>query len=564
MKPPSPPGAKKAPRHPPQPPGQWVPAAEMERIQDELREARETLDALRNGEVDAVVVTGSQGSQVYSLTGADQPYRVYVEQMQEGAVTVSSDGTILYCNQRFATMVGLPLERVISTSLTERISPESWETISRVFHGDATAIKHDDVLETEHGDRVAVGFAASPLFLESHTVICLVVTDLTFLKEQEALRLAKEVSDRANEAKDAFLAALSHELRTPLTPALMASADMETDESLPTEVRETAGLIRRCITMETRLIDDLLDITRIARGKLELKSDPVDLHLALRRALEVCQSDISAKMLKLELRLGAESCMALGDTVRIQQAFWNVIRNAVKFTPSSGLIVVRSTNTADGQIQFDVIDTGIGFDADASARLFTAFEQESASVTRRFGGLGLGLAISKSVVDAHGGTISGMSEGEGRGATFTLRFPLRSLESEPVRNNGAARDSSAGSTARHLRLLLVEDHTDTSRTMQALLRRMGHEVRPARSAKEALALATGHKFDLVISDLGLPDMNGLAMMRELRDGHGLSGIAVSGFGSDEDIAGSRAAGFIHHLTKPITFEKLAAMLNDIR
>ncbi|OAI55767.1 hypothetical protein AYO49_05170 [Verrucomicrobiaceae bacterium SCGC AG-212-N21] len=554
--------ASKAAKRPSPQDGHWISKDDMSALQDRLREAQETLEAIRNGEVDAVVVNGSHGSHVYSLSGAEQPYRVYVEQMQEGAVTVSSEGVILYCNQRFAEMTGLPLERVISSSLLDRVSPVSWEKISAVLQEDVEVVKHEDQLLTGEGGQLAASFTASRLPLEDQSVICLVVTDLSLLREQEKLRLAKELAVKANDAKDVFLAALSHELRTPLTPALMAAADMESDKRLSEEVRETAGLIRRCISMETRLIDDLLDITRIARGKFELRSGAVDLHVALNRALEFCQNDISAKQLSLDLSLEAAEADTEGDMVRLQQAFWNVIRNAVKFTPASGRIAIRSRNTNNEQIEFEVSDSGIGFGPDASARLFAAFEQESESVTRRFGGLGLGLAISKSVVDAHGGSIAGSSDGEGKGATFIIRLPLHRPAPAIATPSVTLRSSSDSKSATRLRLLLVEDHSDTSQTMQVLLRRIGHEVTPADSAQSALKLASELSFDVVISDLGLPDMSGLAMMQLMRDRHGLKGIAVSGFGSDEDIAGSRAAGFIHHLTKPISFEKLAESLRD--
>lgn len=562
-RPPAPARKKKASKTPAKIAGSWISNQEMAHLRDSLRDAQETLEAIRNGEVDAVVVNGQHGSQVYSLAGAEQPYRVYVEQMQEGAVTVSSDGIILFCNQRFADMVGEPLERVISSPLTARISVAAWNQIAAVL-GDATqAVKHEDILQSSRGSDIAVSFTASRLPLDDQSVICLVVADLTVLREQESLRLAKEVADKANRAKDMFLAALSHELRTPLTPALMAVADMESDTQLPEEFRDTAGLIRRCIELETRLIDDLLDITRIAHGKLDLKSQPVDLHAALRGALEICRHDILSKQLRVAAHLEAARHNTQGDVVRIQQAFWNVIRNAVKFTPNGGSIVIRSGNDGQQGLWLEVSDSGVGFAADAASRLFTAFQQEDDSVARHFGGLGLGLTITRSVLDAHGGSISGSSQGRDKGATFIIRLPLSdSVQTGRELTPGSPLSPAVAKSA-GLRLLLVEDHEETSLTMQRLLKRLGHEVIATNSAHAALERAAANSFDLVISDLGLPDMSGTEMMQQMRDRHGLKGIAVSGFGTEEDIAESHASGFVHHLTKPISMERLNAMLSDL-
>src|SRR6201997_945234 len=234
----------------------WVSEVELRQLHSSLLEAQETLDAIRNGEGDAIVATGNR---IYSLTGAEHPYRVYVEQMQEGAVTVAADGLILYGNQRFADMVGAPLESMISSVIHSYLSVESWEKISPVVVGAEPVVKHEGVLRGRSGQEIPVNFTASKLSLSDQNVICLVVTDLTLQKLDEELRLAKEVAERANLAKDGFLATLSHELRTPLTPALMAVSALQQDQSLSSRVRTDLAMIRRNILLETRLIDDLLD-----------------------------------------------------------------------------------------------------------------------------------------------------------------------------------------------------------------------------------------------------------------------------------------------------------------
>jgi PAS domain S-box-containing protein len=534
---------------------------EMRRLQESLREAQDTLDAIRNGEVDAVVVSGSHGKQVYSLAGAEQPYRVYVEQMQEGAVTVAEDGLILYSNQRFASMTGQPLERVISARIQNFIPETAWNRIREVFTTDE-AVKHECAIGEGAGN-LPVNLTASRLPVDGQAILCLVVTDLTSLLESKKLRQAKEGAEKANEAKDAFLAALSHELRTPLTPALMATMALENDATLPDAARQTLGMIRRNVELEARLIDDLLDLTRIARGKLELHLKPIDVHEVIRSALDICMPDLEQKRQHLTLDMQAGETAAMGDAVRLQQALWNVIRNAVKFTPDHGSIRIHTENDSEtGNIAVSVSDTGAGFDAAAAPGLFKAFEQGSREITRRFGGLGLGLAISRSIVEAHGGWIDGRSAGSGKGATFVLELPARRRASRPGSRTGSRNPLAEDEGG--LNILMVEDHKDTRTSMEHLLKRARHVVHSVESASQALAAAAGSTFDLVISDLGLPDMSGIDLMRRLRDEFGLQGIAVSGYGMDDDIQRSKEAGFLHHLTKPIRMDQLRRLLQEVQ
>lgn len=542
--------------------GVWIPRAELQRLQDYLREAEETLEAIRNGDVDAVVVSGDHGSQVYSLSGAEQPYRIYVEQMQEGAVTVTADGLILYSNQRFADMTDVPLERVISSQILQYVPLRAWEDVKHVFAEDCEAVKHECQLHRLEGGFLPVNLTASRLPLEGQDVMCLVVTDLTEQKEREDLRLGKEGAEKANLAKDAFIAALSHELRTPLTPALMATMALEQDASLPAPVRATLGMIRRNVELEARLIDDLLDLTRIVQGKLELHPSEVDLNAITQRAIEICETDIHTKGQELVVTLEAPRHRLVADPVRLQQALWNVIRNAVKFTPAGGRISIHSSNPDAKTVRVQIADTGVGFSAETQVGMFKPFEQGGREITRRFGGLGLGLAISRSILEAHQGSILAYSEGQDRGAVFTLDLPLGTPSAKSRTPSKTPVKGGTDGQAK-LRILLAEDHDDTRVSMTHLLRRSGHTVTAAESAGKALDLAAAGKFDLVISDLGLPDQSGLDLMRQLRDAYGLIGIAVSGYGMEEDIQRSREAGFVHHLTKPIHMERLREIIRHI-
>lgn len=541
--------------------GVWMSPEEFEKLQSALHEAQETLNAIRNGEVDAVVVTGSKGSQIYSLSGAEQPYRVYVEQMQEGAVTVTPEGLILYCNQRFAEMLGEPLDQVISSQLIPRVNAASWEVISGVLEDHEHAAKHESFLLCAAGVELPVHFTASPLPLMDQTVICLVVTDLSLQKSGEALRLAKEVAERASAAKDSFLAALSHELRTPLTPALMGVATLQQEQALPAGVLTHLAMIRRNIELEIRLIDDLLDLTRIAHGKFELQDAEMDINSVLDRVLEICRSTWEAKSLNLVVERSARETRTVGDVVRLQQVLWNVIRNAVKFTPSGGSIWITTENPVPGAFRISVRDSGIGFNSAEEPQLFQPFEQVGREITRLFGGLGLGLSISRSIVSAHGGRIWGESPGPNKGATFHIEIPLRRGSRAAESYELAEADTGA---RRGLNILLVEDHDDTRMLLQMILQQKGHTVEVAATGDAALVLAEKESFHLVISDLGLPDISGAELMSQLRTRYPkLRGVAVSGYGMEEDVRRSKESGFDHHLTKPVDPARLDRLIGEL-
>ena len=243
---------------------------------------------------------------------------------------------------------------------------------------------------------------------------------LTALEEKERARAEAEAAGRA---KDHFLAALSHELRTPLTPVLMAVHTLALHHDLSDEFKQAFAMIRRNIELEVKLMDDLLDLTRISRGTLEILQEPLELHEVIHDALQIVTPDLEARQQPLNLGLGAARTWMIGDAVRLQQVFWNVLKNAAKFTPRGGTVSVRTWNERD-RVLVAVSDTGIGFEPEAVERVFESFVQGSHDITRRFGGLGIGLAISRATIQAHGGTIRAESPGPGQGATFTIDLPL--------------------------------------------------------------------------------------------------------------------------------------------
>jgi len=372
----------------------------------------------------------------------------------------------------------------------------------------------------------------------------------------KAAQKALSEAERANHAKDRFLAMLSHELRTPLTPVLTSIFEVESDEQISSEVRDSLQVIRRNVELEARLIDDLLDLTRISKGKLQLSLEYVDAHVLLRSALDICQSEIKNKKLRVETELDATKVNLRADPARLQQIFWNLIKNAVKFTPKRGQLTLRTSDEVDGRLRVSITDTGIGIDSETLPKVFNAFEQGERSGT---GGLGLGLAITKALVETHGGQITAESAGEGRGATFTASFPL----AEPASPATTRNVSLPGGARKSMRILLVEDHEDTNRSLTNLLRRRGYQVQSADSISSALECAANGSFDLLISDIGLPDGTGIELMERLGTEHSLTGIALTGFGMEDDIRRSRDVGFSEHLVKPVDLNKLDAVIQKL-
>jgi CheY-like chemotaxis protein len=351
---------------------------------------------------------------------------------------------------------------------------------------------------------------------------------------------------------------LSHELRTPLTPVLAALDALRAAPQPPRDVEATLSMMRRNIELESQLIDDLLDLTRITKDKMQLDLQPVDVHEAVQSVVEMCASEANGKKLQVRFDFQATDFQVMADPAKFQQIVWNLFKNAIKFTGASGHITITTANHLPHILTLAVADTGIGIEPDVMERIFNPFEQGEHSFQRRFGGLGLGLTISKSLAQAHGATLAAKSDGTGRGSTFLLT--MKTAELEMVAAGASAADAPAAPGK--LRILLVDDHADTCAALQRLLTLRGHDVVPAHNMRRALELAgaDGASFDLVISDVGLPDGNGMDLLRYLRIKHPIRGIAISGFGMDADIGKSLEAGFSEHLVKPVKLEKLEAAI----
>ena len=378
----------------------------------------------------------------------------------------------------------------------------------------------------------------------------------------EMERLFRDAHE-ANARKDQFLAALSHELRTPLTPVLAAITATDVKTSSPDQLADVFGMIRRNIELEARLIDDMLDLTRISRGKLEVSLRSLDVHSVIEHAVHACEEERAAKDITLDWQLNAANPFIKGDAARLQQIIWNLLKNALKFTPKNGTVTIRTENTPDG-LAIEIADTGIGLAPGMAEKIFDAFEQGNSEITRRFGGLGLGLAISKALVEAHGGEIRAENNHDGAaGARFIISLPDSGPHHPAAEKAPVKEREDAPQNGRKLTVLLIEDHADSAYFLKMMLENIGYHVLLATDLKSALEIFKAEAVDLIVSDLGLPDGRSTDLMKSIARIRPTPAIALSGYGMESDVLDSLESGFALHLTKPIDFEKLADALKSL-
>src|SRR5688572_73052 len=473
-----------------------------------------------------------------------------VASSDDAIVSKTLDGVVTSWNEGARRIFGYAAEEIVGRPITviipkERLDEEP-RILARLRAGER--VDHfETVRQTKDGRLIDVSVTISPVRDSTGRIVgaSKIARDITMQRQvQRELIAAKEAAESASRAKDHFLSVLSHELRTPLTPVLAAMSFLETRaHELPEEMRDQIGMVRRNVETEARLVDDLLDVTRISRGKVRLHFESVDLHEALRSAVGMWQAEFAAKELKVTLMPRATRHHVWADPGRLQQVFLNLLSNAVKFTPDGGTIVVRTSDLrpragsdgvgeddeTDNWVRVQVIDTGMGIEAGLLERLFRPFEQGER--TGGFAGLGLGLSIARSLTEMHGGTIAADSKGPGRGATFTVDLATMQPAEQPAAASGEAPapgspESPAGAPCR---ILLVEDHVDTRVVMERLLRNCGFQVSSAGTVAEALSMADRQEFDVLISDIGLPDGSGTEVIRHLRQRRPIRGIALSGY-----------------------------------
>ncbi|AGP36881.1 PAS domain S-box protein [Sorangium cellulosum] len=504
-----------------------------------------------------------------ALRASEEDFRTIFESAVVGKVQCDpATGRFVRVNRKFAGMLGHEATELLGKALLDVTAPEDASAVAERYELLLRGEISDFALENRYVTRDARRLWASTTVTAvrdaggriTHTMA--VVQDITRRKEVEAeLITAREAAEHANRTKDQFLAVLSHELRTPLTPVVTAASRLLRRDDLPDEVRRGVEMIQRNAELEARLIDDLLDLTRVVRGKLELVTHTVAARTVLEHAMEICADEVDAKSIRLTLDVAPGEHWVSADVARLEQVVWNLLKNAVKFSYPGSQIELCCYDEA-AQVVIEVRDQGVGIEPEVLPRIFDAFEQGNADTTRHFGGLGLGLAISRAIVQLHGGTITASSPGRGAGATFRVLLPA----ARPPAAATPTQAKAAGTAAprRALRILLVEDHEDTAEMMSELLTLTGHTVRIARSVRAALDLVGAEAFDLLVSDLGLPDGSGTDLIASIRcAGHGLKAIALSGYGMEEDRRKTIRAGFLEHLIKPVSFRDLDAAIQRV-
>jgi PAS domain S-box-containing protein len=506
-----------------------------------------------------------QRSAEQQLRASEEQFRLLVDRVEEYAIyLLDPDGRIMSWNDGAEKIKQYSGDEIIGKNFACFYTAED-VAAGRPQHNLEMAAHHGHIHDqglrvrkdgtTFHADVVITALRSESGELRGFSKVTRDLSDQIRTREIEAEKMA---AVKANEAKDEFLAKLSHELRTPLTPALAAADFMaENISELPEKFSSEIHVIRRNVRLEARLIDDLLDLTRVSTGKIELHPQRIDGHAVIRDALAIARSDIHRKKLAMTTDWTAKEHFLWADPVRLEQVFWNLINNAVKFTPAGGEIRIQTWNE-EGQFHFAVTDTGIGIDPNRQKSLFTAFDQGERGISRRFGGLGLGLTICKNLVELHGGLIQVSSRGRSLGTTATVSLKAY-LGPEVV----AKRDTQLPERTTRLRILLVEDHEDTRRVLARLLSRLGCEMAIAGTVAEAVKLIRSQPFDAVLSDIGLPDGAGYDVITEAKRLQDLKGIALTGYGMSEDVRRSKEAGFDWHLTKPVDASELRTVLHKL-
>jgi PAS domain S-box-containing protein len=529
------------------------PSPAMADLRRRLQEAEDTIDAIRNGHVEALVVSAPEGEQIYTLRSADQPYRLMVEQMREGALTLAADGTILYCNQRFAELMARPPERIAGHALEEFLHGDDRSTLRRVLTSESC--RAEVQLKTDAGAVNPAQLSSITLNIDGVRTVAVVVTDLTHERTERGLR-------ESNRLKDEFLATLSHELRTPLN-VILGWTRMLLNDHLSEKARKHAlGLIDRNAHAQAQLVNDLVDMSRMTTGKLQIELEPLPVVPMLEAAIENVRPAAEAKELTIHTAWHVRDVNVLADATRLQQVLWNLLSNAVKFTPNNGRISVSAEQVGQ-RIRIAVSDTGIGIDSAFLPHVFDRFRQADSATTRRYGGLGLGLAIVHDLVRLHGGDVEVRSAGVDRGATFVVTF--RASEAAPVTEPGPPPE--AISLTGHS-IMLLEDHADSRELLVEALRNAGAAVWAFGSTSDAFAALDRVRPSVIVADIALPDEDGYSFIRRVRAHstaaiQAIPAIAVTAYATIADRAEALAVGFQQHLPKPIDPGRLVQAIHDL-
>jgi signal transduction histidine kinase/CheY-like chemotaxis protein len=531
----------------------------LEELRERLAEAEGNLQAIYSGEIDALLLSDEDGERrVYTLRSADAPYRALVERMQEGAATLSVSGDVVYCNQRFADLVRLPLAQVFGAPIGRFLPPAEGEILRAMLeHGSGRYQTH---LMLNGREATEVQVTLSSIVLDDVEHRTLILSDISSLARAQ----------RENRSKDEFLAMLAHELRNPLgaIQGAVHALTLMNQNAEPMAQRAT-GIIKRQVVHMARLVDDLLDVGRAVTGKIVLKRTPFNFAEAVKSQITTIASGNPNNLGRIDLV--SEPVWVHGDVVRLEQIAGNLISNALKFTRGDGVVKVFVGREGDDAV-LRVADEGIGIPADMLPKIFDLFVQAHHTIDRSRGGLGIGLTLVRRLAEMHGGTVDAASDGEGKGATFTVRIPT--VAAPKTEGNGAAVESNCMELRRSFesrRVLLVDDNHDSREMYRTVLLAHGHNVCEAPDGEHALALlqemTEADSLDVAFIDIGLPGgMDGYELARRIRKhplGANVRLVALTGYGFPEDRMLSKQAGFAKHLVKPVEPDALHKELNAV-
>jgi len=517
-----------------------------------LDEAEEMLRAVRCGEIDAFVVQGPDGDQIYSLRTAEQPYRNLVEQMPEGAAILTTDGDITYCNRRFAELVVAPLESVIGGSMERFVNVCDRPLYHELL--DAGTGKRRSRLTAADGRLIDVLMSLTTSECDGIERRHLIITDLSELLDAQN---GRDRAEQQSQAKDEFMAMLAHELRNPLSAITAAVQVLDAARGDANASSRARFIIARQVQHLARLVDDLLDVSRVVTGKIILERRTLDLCDLVKRTTAVFAERETTR----RFAMSVEPVWVEGDVVRMEQILSNIIGNAVKYTPQGGSIRISLAVEGEEAV-LRIQDNGFGISPDLLPRIFDLFVQGEQTLDRAQGGLGIGLTLVKRLVTLHRGTVSADSDGPGKGSLFTLHFPR-------VRAVGAAAAMTPAPRpgAVRRRVLIVEDNRDAREMFRLMLELDGHQVIEAEDGYAGLRLLrTEADLDVAFIDVGLPGLDGYEVVRRIREEAGsnlrVSLIALTGYGTPEALEHSRRAGFDHHLIKPVNPDTLFKLLGS--
>lgn len=529
-------------------------SAEINELRRQLAEAESTLSAIRNGEVDALVINGKD---IYTLQGADHPYRVLVEAMQQGAVTLAPNGIIVYCNAGFAEMVRKPVDKIIGLPIASLFSPADHVVLADRLADSRTSKLIELMLTVEGEQELPVLVSVNRLPLEGEPAICLVVTDLTDQRRNQQL----QDTDRR---KDEFLAMLAHELRNPLAPISHAARMLSLwSKDGAADVQGACEVINRQVRQLSRIVDDLLDMSRITRGKINLQTELIDVADIISAAVETSRPLVESRGHTLHVVLPEEELRVEADLTRMAQVVTNLLNNAAKYTEEGGEIWVRVGR--DGcDVKIAVRDNGVGMPREMLASVFDLFTQADRTIDRSQGGLGIGLTLVRTLVELHHGSVTVASDGPGRGSEFVVRLPLAVAAQTPggLKPGG----SSNGALPKRQRVLVVDDNVDAARMLALLLKTMGHDSAVSHDGPAALDAVESFRPTLVLLDIGLPEMDGYIVATRMKKLPAMRGVvlaALTGYGEERDRQKSQEAGFDRHFVKPLEMATLQSLIASL-